>query len=295
MDAILLGELTDILGSMSSDSDTKHEEIKSLLNTIDANVDSVLAANLNHGSQEYSAAGTYTWTCPEGVSEIYIIASGASGGGGGGYYGTGGSSYSDYNIGASGGAAGGSGAVWYGFISVVQDTTYSLVVGAGGSAGSGATTKQNTTYDRVDQSVAAKAGGAGGATKFGDLLLVSGGNGGAAGLEGYSGDKYDYSPSIPSGGAGGKITIENKKNKYVELYNGTDGGSGKKGANGGGDYKAATGGSGGAGTANYLGIKGGSGGAAGAPYYSFSSSTYASSINGKAGSKGSAGYIKIFW
>jgi hypothetical protein len=84
LDVILLGELTNMLGSMSTDSDTKYEEIKSLLNTIDANLDSVVAVNTSHGVQEYSTAGSYTWTTPAGVYNIIVTAVGASGGGGGG-------------------------------------------------------------------------------------------------------------------------------------------------------------------------------------------------------------------
>ena len=75
----------------------------------------------------WSDAGTYTWTAPEGVTNITLTLSGAGGGGGG-------SRYTSYNA-ADGGAGGRGNKETYDNIEVIPGETYSIVVGKGGTAG----------------------------------------------------------------------------------------------------------------------------------------------------------------
>jgi hypothetical protein len=59
------------------------DKIKSTLDTVNTKIDG-LNSNGVHGSQTYSTAGTYTWTCPEGVNMVIVSLVGGGGGGGGG-------------------------------------------------------------------------------------------------------------------------------------------------------------------------------------------------------------------
>jgi len=89
--------------------------------------------------QVFSSSGTFSWTCPVGVTKIMVEVWGAGGGGGN-------------NAGGGGGGYGKE------TVSVIPNTTYTIIVGAGGSVGSAGTT--------------------GGTTSFGSLILASGGAGG---------------------------------------------------------------------------------------------------------------------
>ena len=95
--------------------------------------------------QVFSSAGTFTWTCPIGVTKIMVEVWGAGGGGG-----------------PNGGGGGGG----YGkeIVSVIPNTTYTIIVGAGGAWGTIGTT-----------------GGTGGTTSFGSLISATGGMGGNTG------------------------------------------------------------------------------------------------------------------
>lgn len=123
------------------------------------------------GWAELSSAGkkfakftsTGTWTCPEGVTTIWV--SGCAGGGGGG----GGAGLAQ--PGAGGGGGGGAGQfVIMEPITVVPGTVYTITIGGGGAAG--ATAASGT---------AGKNGSTGGVTRFGGLLTLTGGQLGAGG------------------------------------------------------------------------------------------------------------------
>jgi hypothetical protein len=118
--------------------------------------------------QSYTTAGTYTWTAPDvyGDGRSYKIGVYMIGGGGSGanvvceYAGS-----ARYGV-ASGGASGGA---KNGIFTVTPGSTYSVVIGSGGSAGSGTITNVNATIP----------GSAGGTTSF-NGLTASGGEGGNA-------------------------------------------------------------------------------------------------------------------
>jgi hypothetical protein len=103
--------------------------------------------------------GTYTWTCPEGVTSVQIECWGAGGAGGGSKnLGLGSSSV---NANCGGGGAGGS-YVKHTSISVTPGTVYNYTVGAGGTG------------------VVAAKGNDGGNTTFDNTTLVAFGGGGGA-------------------------------------------------------------------------------------------------------------------
>ena len=77
------------------------------------------------GQQAYTSAGTYTWVAPASVTSISVVAVGGGGGGGG----------SNANTGAFVGTGGGGGLGYKNNYSVTPGSSYTVVVGAGGTAG----------------------------------------------------------------------------------------------------------------------------------------------------------------
>jgi hypothetical protein len=120
--------------------------------------------------QEYSTAGSFTWTKPTGVKMVYVhLMAGGGGGGGGAMY-----SGSSENAVALGGAGGGAG----GFIETFIDaqslsSTETIVVGSGGAGGTGAYQLGNLN--------SATAGGDGQNSSF-SISNAIGGGGGEAGI-----------------------------------------------------------------------------------------------------------------
>lgn len=119
----------------------------------------------------YTTAGTYTWTCPQGITTAKVT---VAGGGGGGVM------WISFDKSKSDGANGGSGALVTRTVSVNAGQSYSIVVGAGG---------QGKFY--YNSSGAAGNGGASSA------LGVSAQGGGGASTNNGNGISYG------SGGAGG--------------------------------------------------------------------------------------------
>lgn len=112
----------------------------------------------------YTSPGTYTWTCPAGVTTVRVT---VAGGGSGGYQ----AMSTNY--------AGGSGALVIQTVSVTAGATYTVVVGAGGAGGkSGNWAKKGGTSSAFN--VSAKGG------KGYDMEgpAISYGNGGAGGAAG---------------------------------------------------------------------------------------------------------------
>lgn len=111
--------------SLGSDSDiratngkvSKNNKVYSILRT----------GKPPYNKVSWNTAGTYTFTVPEGVNRVLLSLAGA-GGGGGGY------ACNEYDECCRGGN-GGRGDFIYQYIDVQQIQTYSIVVGAGGSAG----------------------------------------------------------------------------------------------------------------------------------------------------------------
>jgi len=78
---------------------------------------SVVVSNITPSQVAYTTPGTYSWTCPAGVTSVSVVAVG--GGGGGGYQ-------------WSSGGGGGGGLGWKNNIAVTPGNSYTVVVGAGG-------------------------------------------------------------------------------------------------------------------------------------------------------------------
>lgn len=212
---------------------------------------------------EYTSPGTYTWTCPSGVTSVNALCIG--GGGGGGMATKPLATYKD------GGGGGGGGLGWRNGISVTPGQSYTVVVGAGGngatSVGMSGTSGGNSFF--ISSATVCGFGGGGGlggnygggggngGTYFGggggrggnggngsSGGLRSGGGGGAGGYSGDggyggSGGSTAASPGLGansnSGGAGGGSS--GNKNSFSNVVGaGSGGGVGiyGKGATGGG-------------------------------------------------------------
>jgi hypothetical protein len=182
------------------------------------------AAVLNSVGTSYSptiftTVGSTSWTAPIGITSVeYLVVGGGAGSGGG------------YDTGGGGG--GGGGMVLTGSTTVFPETSYSVVVGNGGLAG---------TVDRLIPSET--PGGQGDSSQF-DSIIALGGEGG-------------FGSRLPSGsvnGNGGSAAI----NPLTAANGGNGGGSNGGGGGGGGssgsggNKSGTTGGSGGAGTSSDL-------------------------------------------
>lgn len=169
------------------------------------------------GQIAYTIPGTYTWICPSNVTTVHALCIGAGGSGANGV-----------------GGGGGGGTAYKNNISVTPGNSYTVVVGAAGTAGSGGIAG-NSYF--INTTTVAGGGGAGatGGRSGGGYVGDGGGNGGNGGLGAGAG----------GGGAGG--------------YNGTGG------FGGAGDYVSNTltqsGGNG----------SGGGGGGGGGAYNSYNS------------------------
>lgn len=194
------------------------------------------------------------WTCPDGVTTVWVSGSGGGGGGGSG----GGLS----DAGAGGGGGGGAGqSVVAQPITVVPGTTYAITIGGAGAAG--ASTASGTN---------GKNGTAGGVTRFDTLLTLSGGGLGAGG------DVASGAGGFASalGGAGGSDGGDARGPKLGGDGGsggggpfGTAGGGGRAGSGGGSvgrpGYGYGTGGGGGGGGYGTAGTAIGAAGSAGLP------------------------------
>ncbi|HFN9836115.1 TPA: phage tail protein [Yersinia enterocolitica] len=176
------------------------------------------------GLSTFTASGS--WTCPEGVTTVYID---ACGGGGGGAYSSPGAT--------GGGGGGGAAAVIGASISVTPGVTYTVTIGGPGAAG---------TSSSVN-------GVAGGATSFGSLLVLNGGGGGLSsagagvggGTGGNAGTAGVLNGGLSFGGSGGGCVLGNGgaggSGAMFGTIPGQYGGGGGGGANGGSGARGAYG------------------------------------------------------
>lgn len=142
------------------------------------------SGKLPYHMDSYTNAGTYTWTCPAGVTKARVTIAG--GGGGGlatrwGYIGV----YTIYT-----GAIGGTGGMTTTTINVIPNRTYTVVVGEGG--------KPYVSTNNND-SVADRHADTGGVSSF-DSTSVQGGTGGYFLMKDTS---FHDGITYGSGGAGG--------------------------------------------------------------------------------------------
>lgn len=256
----------------------------------------------NEGDAEYTTPGTYSWTCPAGVTSVSAVCVG--GGGGGGYQ-------------WSSGGGGGGGLGWKNDITVVPGQNYTVVVGAGGPSLANAYnsgSEGGNSYFISLETVAGYGSGRGGSGATaatpaygGGFVGDGGGRGGngaydgswtraGAGAGGYSGNGADSGSSsgtnAPSGSgagaaggyysstygvpAGGGVGLYGRGADGVARGSYYGGGGGSGGANG-------TGGEG-SGESSYKGITGGAYGGGGGG----SGTSYG-------GGAGGSGAVRIIW
>ena len=172
----------------------------------------------------YSVAGTYSWVCPPGVTSVIVEAWGGGGAGGGT-----GTTTGTLRIGGGGGG----GAYGRSTLTVIPGTTYTIVVGAGGTG------------------VSAAAGNPGGTSSFNSTLVTAlGGDPGGA----------TNNATAGTAGAGGGTGVA------TTIFTGGNGSVGTataSGSGGGGAGNAANGGNATGGTAGTGGTVGGGAGSAG--------------------------------
>jgi hypothetical protein len=267
-----------------------------------------VSVSCQSNSMSYSTAGSYTFTVPEGVTSLQIVATGA-GGGGGGLWGT------------NAGSVGGAGAVVRSTIAVTSGQVLSLIVGGGGGAGTdgpgdsnqytcgtggGGGGSTNVAVGEAYQIIAGGGGGGGscnqgtaggsgggangsggaGAGQFRSL----GGGGGANGVGGSGGNDGmgDYGIN-GSSGAGGPGGAGGSNSPYAGGIGGSGVGSGAGGADTNNDLAGGGGGGYGGGGSGVEGMGGGAGGSVGP-----SGTHYDAAANGGAsGSAGSDGSVVI--
>jgi hypothetical protein len=208
---------------------------------------------------EWTTPGTYTWTCPDGVTSVSVVAVGAGGSGG-------------FQWSSGGGGGGGLG--WKNNISVTPGNTYTVVVGdkgdvvanannnagAGGNsyfvdtatvcgfgAGQGGTGSTSSGFGSYGGGYTGDGGGVGGNGAVGGSWTHGGG--GAGGYSGNGASKFNN--TVATGGAGGAgqnysstfgvgagggVGIYGEGTSGVTYADGT--GFGGRGGSGGGDGMA---------------------------------------------------------
>ena len=219
------------------------------------------------GSQTYATLGSYSWTCPAGVTSVTVE---CIGGGNAGF---------QYEYGTSNGGGGGGGGGYAKSIrSVSPGSSYSLYVGNGNFDESSwfisTATVQGTAGGRGQLNGGGSGGSGNGGTGF--QLAYSGGTGGAK-----SSDGYNY-----YGGGGGGGASSNGAGS---------GGSNQSGGSGGGGGPSGNGGAGGSWSISNTGGSSGvngtlPGGGGGGRSAGDSSNNF--SLNG---GYGAAGQVKITW
>ena len=178
--------------------------------------------NYPTGQTAFTTAGTYSWTAPSGVTSVSVVAVGAGGGG-----------YSSWaNPAGNGGGLG-----WKNSITVVPGTSYTVVVGAGGSY-SGATAGGNSYFLSLATVSGYGGGGGNGSDTNGPNKNTLGG-----GYVGDGGGAGGYAPSYQGGGGAGGYTGQGGN----QNQNGAGGGGG------GGSYYSSTYGCGAGGGVGILG------------------------------------------
>lgn len=198
----------------------------------------------------FSTAGTYTWTCPYDVTSIQVECWGAGGGGGA----------AQGNPSAGGGGSGG-GYVKNISLTVIPNTIYTIVVGAGGIT--------STSTD----------GGSGGSSYFNNTSTILA-IGGLGGLKAVSNSSTSSGAAAQSSGNVGGIDAD-----YYGGAGGTGGASGASGGGGGGGAGTSSNGNDASGTTGGIAVTGGSAGANG----SAASGNGAAGLFGAGGAGGRAG------
>lgn len=158
-------------------------------------------AALTHGSHFFTSSGT--WTCPAGITTVFVTMVGGGGGGGG--------SMNNYGMGGGAGAA----SVLRARYTVVAGNNYTVTVGAKGTGGTGAvgSAGTNSVFDTLSVNGGAGSnnyiGGVGGATLNntvnvgGNSTTTTGGTGGVIAYDAYAGGNGGSATYLTGGGGGG--------------------------------------------------------------------------------------------
>jgi len=215
-------------------------------------------------TDSFTTAGSTNWTCPANVFSATVECWGGGGSGGAGINGGGTTT-------GSGAGGGGGGAYVLKTISVTPGNSYSIVVGAGGAAGTASNPGSDSTFATT---TAVAKGGAAGVSVNGASLAGAGGAGGSAaasiGDTKFSGGNgaSGVAGSNPNGGGGGGSSAGTAANGNAGSTTTagaapTGGGAGGGGATSSANGSSASnpgGGGGGAKTASGTQRNGGAGG-----------------------------------
>lgn len=246
-------------------------------------------------SQTFTTSGSFTVTVPTRVTEMFAKLTAAGGGGGGG---------GRSGIGGGGGAGGQGSAPVITAFSVTPGDVLTITLGAGGTAGLGATAAAPVTGGSGGQGGVAEIVNNGTVT----VCLVAGGAGGAGGVGATSGPTsaggtgvssiYTANSFTSSGGNGGNgatVGTAGSQGGASFTSSGGTGGAGTAGGAGGGGGGGAglgNGANGGAGnTAGTAAVNAGSGGGGGGGGTNSGSGT----TTGKNGGAGASGSITLYW
>lgn len=224
-------------------------------------------------SQTFNSDGY--WTCPANVFNVWLNGFGGGGGGAGG------------NQPGGGGGGGGSIAV-SGVVSVVPGTTYSVVVGTGGTGGVTATTGNDGAATSFGTNFYAQGAGkgwtmTGSGPVSGGGCNIAGASTFAAGPEAGVGGGYNDNGNTSCNNWSGNGNYTGGTKGAQNTYGGGGGGGagpGGNGANGGAGHAGLAGVAGSAAAAN-TGAGGGAGGS--------------SDVSGGAGGNGGSGQLTISW
>lgn len=192
----------------------------------------IASISIAHGRQIFTSIGS--WTCPAGVSTVYVT--GAAGGGGGAV-----ASYTATFV-YTGGGGGSGDATRTVALTVVASQVYSILIGAGGAQGA---VGSATSIASGGTTLLTLAGGYPGTYDFGGL---AGGNYGAAGAPGIAAAATD-SQWLPGGVGGGNVAggVGGQGDTALGGGGGIFGGGGV-----GGLINATTAGAGGAGGSGFI-------------------------------------------
>ena len=128
-----------------------------------------VASNYGSNLAYFTSTGTTTWTVPQGVTSVSVLAVAGGGGGGGG---------NTASTVGNGGGGGGGGVVYNSSYSVTPGQIITVAVGAGGSAGGAGGGDGTNGVSSAFGTMVANGGGFGGTY---NATSVSGGSGGSGG------------------------------------------------------------------------------------------------------------------
>jgi len=184
---------------------------------VTANLAETLALLCAGGQQEYTSPGTYSWTCPAGVTAVTLTLVGGGGSG------------------ASIGGGGGAGGALRVRVATSPGTTYSIVVGSGGADVNGHAGSEDGLPGTASTGLGFTAWGGAGGSGAGD-----GGDGGglASGSHDYAGYVSGHVGGSGAEGAGGAPVVGIQ---WLLAAPGCGGGGKGYGGGGGGIFLGGTG------------------------------------------------------